>query len=270
MSDAPSPSSPPPPARSPIGGAGTAAAARPRLNPLAVSAFVVSLTGFCPLMGLPAIVLGFVAHLQISRRPDRTRGRGFALWAIAIGSASSIAWLSLWNHVGTRMLDVLSGRMEVALTTALDAAVDGDPDGVEMVLDGPAVDRDDIDALLGDVRSAGLVPDRISIVRFDETETGMTPRIVAAIRVRDVDGVRWTGEAAFRLRPPPYRGLSLEDLAAEPRLCSLWLFGPDGRSIRYRHGERDAAGPTSEGPSSESPAAASPPEDRTAADGGSP
>ncbi len=208
---------------------------------LAVSAFIVALTGFCPLMGLPAIILGFVAHRQISRRPDRTRGRGLALWAIAIGSASSIGWLSLWNHVGTRMLDVLSTRMEVVLTTAIEAAVDGDAQAVAGVLDGPAVDRKEIEAFLIDVRSTGLEPDRISIVRFEETETGVTPRLVAAIRVSANDGVLWTGEAAFRLRPPPYRGMSIEDLAAEPRLCSISLLGPDGRSIRYRDGVRGAS-----------------------------
>jgi hypothetical protein len=192
-------------------------------------------------MGLPAIVLGFIAHRQISRRPDRSRGRGLALWAIAIGSASSIAWLSLWNHVGTRMLDVLSGRMEVVLTTAMEGAVDGDADAVRSVLDGPAIDGEEIEAFLVDVRTAGLAAERISIVRFEETETGVSPRLVAAIRVIDTDGVLWTGEAAFRLRPPPYRGMSIEDLAAEPRLCSIRLLGPDGRSIRYRNGER---GPT--------------------------
>ncbi len=217
------------------------AARRPPLNKLAVSAFVVALTGFCPLMGLPAIVLGFVAHLQIIRRPDRSRGRGFALWAIALGAASSVVWLSVWDHIGSRMLEVLTERMELVVTTAIEGAVDADADAVGSVIDGPAMDRGELVALLADAREAGLRPERISVVRFEQTEAGITPTILATIRVACTDGTLWTGEAAFRLRPPPYRGLSIEDLAAEPRLLSLRLLGPEGRSIGYRDGARSGA-----------------------------
>ncbi len=208
------------------------------MSALAVAAFVVALTGFCPLMGLPAIVLGFVAHRRISRRPNVLRGRGLALSAIAIGSASSIVWLSWWNHVGSSMLAVLSGRMEIVVASAVEAAVDGDDAGLRSVLDGPAVDPAEIDAFFADAREAGLAEGRVSVVRFEETETGMTPRIVAAVRILSEDGTRWTGEAGFRLRPPPFRGFSIEDLAAEPRLLSLRLFGPDGRAVRFRFGDR--------------------------------
>jgi hypothetical protein len=238
MSDESRSSPPPPPARSPIGAGDTVASSRPGLSALAVTAFVVALAGFCPLMGLPAIVLGFIAHRRISRRPTVLRGRGLALWAIAIGSATSIAWLSVWNHVGTRMLDVLSGRMEVVVATAVDASIVGDAASLRSVLDGPAVDPAEIDAFFADVREAGLATGRVSVVRFEQTETGMTPKIVAAVRILTDDGTRWTGEAGFRLRPPPFRGFSIEDLAAEPRLLSLRLFGPDGRAVRFRFGDR--------------------------------
>ncbi len=238
MSDESRSSPPPPPARSPIGAGDTVASSRPGMSALAVTAFVVALAGLCPLMGLPAIVLGFVAHRRILRRPNVLRGRGLALWAIAIGSATSLAWLSVWNHVGTRMLDVLSGRMEVVVATAVDASIVGDAASLRSVLDGPAVDPAEIDAFFADVREAGLATGRVSVVRFEQTETGMTPKIVAAVRIMTDDGTRWTGEAGFRLRPPPFRGFSIEELAAEPRLLSLQVFGPEGRAVRYRVGSR--------------------------------
>jgi hypothetical protein len=238
MSDEPRLPPPPPPPRSPIPAGAAVPASGPVTSGLAVVAFVIALTGVCPLMGLPAIVLGFIAHRRISRRPDLLRGRVLALWAIALGSAWSILWLSVWNHVGGRVLDVLSTRMEVVVATAIEAAIDGDDESLRSILDGPAVDSSEIEALFVDAREAGLAPGRVSVVRFEETETGMTPRIVAAIRILDDNGTVLTGEAGFRLRPPPFRGFAVEDLAAEPRLLSLRLLGPDGHVIRYRSGER--------------------------------
>lgn len=203
------------------------------MSALAVVAFILGLAGLCPLAGLPAIVLGFVAHARITRGKRRLRGRGLALWGVALGSATSLAWLGIWNHVGSSMLEVLSGRMETAITTTMDAAVDGDAEAVVGVLDGPAVDRNGVAEFIGQVMEAGVVPESISVTRFEQSEGGLVPLVIADVRIRMDDGEIWNGEVSFRLRPPPYRGMSLEELAAEPRIVAIFLRGPEGEAWRY-------------------------------------
>jgi hypothetical protein len=198
-----------------------------------VAAFVVALTGFCPLMGLPAIVLGFVAHIQIRRRPQKFRGRGLALWAIAIGSASSILWLSLIDHVGTRLLTSMNERMEVAIDTVLDAALSEDAAAMIPVLDRSAEDQEAIARMFVDVKAAGLRPTRVSVLGLEALEGGATPRIETSVRVFTEDGGLWSGDAEFRLLPPRAIELSFEALASEPRLISWRLQSSDGRTIEF-------------------------------------
>lgn len=245
------PRTPPPPiARTPIS-VEAAVVARPPLSTLAVVAFILGLAGLCPLAGLPAILLGFVAHARITRGHRRLRGRGLALWAVALGSATSLAWLGVWNHVGSRMLEVLSSRMETAITTTMSAAAAGDVDAVLGVLDGPAVDRDGLDSLISQAAEAGVEAESISVTRFEQAEAGLTPLIIADVRVLMNDGEIWNGEVSFRLRPPAYRGMSIEDLAAEPRMVSMFVRGPNGRALRYPPPNVESSS-TSEGEKSES------------------
>jgi hypothetical protein len=232
MSDV-SPSLPPPVARRPVDTAGPVKATLPPRSPLAVAAFVVALAGFCPLMGLPAIVLGFVAHIQIRRRPQRFSGRGLALWAIAIGSASSILWLSLIDLFGTRLLTSMNERMEVAISTTLDAAWEEDAAALIPVLDRSAEDQESIARMFVDVRAADLRPVRVSVIGLHALEGGATPRIETSVRVFAVDGGLWSGDAEFRLFPPRARELSIEALASEPRLISWRLQSSDGQTIEF-------------------------------------
>lgn len=203
------------------------------MSALAVVAFILGLAGLCPLAGLPAIVVGFVAHARITRGKRRLRGRGLALWGVALGSATSLAWLGIWNHVGSSMLEVLSGRMETAIATTMDAAVDDDAETLVGLLDGPAVDREAVLDFIEQVTGAGVVPESISVTRFEQAEGGLVPLVVADVRIRMDDGEIWNGEVSFRLRPPPYRGMSLEELAAEPRIVAIFLRGPEGQAWRY-------------------------------------
>lgn len=225
------PTPPPlPHVRPPVGATATAS---PPISRLAVAAFVLGLAGLCPLAGLPAIVVGFVAHARIVRGATPRRGRGFALWGIALGSATSLAWLGLWGHVGTRMLDVLSTRMEASVVTVVEAAAAGDSRAVAAALDGPAIDEAAIEAFVHQVGIDGLEADRVAIGRFEQVDGGLVPLVEADVRWWTADGGLWNGEATFRLRPSAFRGWSIEGFAAEPRLVSLHLRGPDGRSIRY-------------------------------------
>lgn len=220
------------------------------MSALAVVAFILGLAGLCPLAGLPAIVVGFVAHARITRGKRRLRGRGLALWGVALGSATSLAWLGIWNHVGSSMLEVLSGRMETAIATTMDAAVDDDAEAIVGVLDGPAVDREAVLEFIEQVTGAGVVPESISVTRFEQSEGGLVPLVVADVRIRMDDGEIWNGEVSFRLRPPPYRGMSLEELAAEPRIVAIFLRGPEGQAWRYPDPAPPPA-PTSVSPESE-------------------
>ena len=232
------------------------------MSALAVVAFILGLAGLCPLAGLPAIVVGFVAHARITRGKRRLRGRGLALWGVALGSATSLAWLGIWNHVGSSMLEVLSGRMETANATTMDDAVDDDAEAIAGVLDGPAVDRDAVLEFIEQVRGAGVVPESISVTRFEQAEGGLVPLVVADVRMRMDDGEIWNGEVSFRLRPPPYRGMSLEELAAEPRIVAIFLRGPEGQAWRYPESAPPPAptslSPESEDDSSEPPAPVQP------------
>lgn len=226
------PTPPPPLPRSPVG-ATFEVAPRPPLSRLAIVAFVLGLAGLCPLAGLPAIVIGFIAHARISRGKTPRRGRGFALWGIALGSATSMAWLGLWGHVGTRILDVLSVRMERSVEAIVGAAIVGDARAIEAALDGPAIDASAIESLLAQVDVATIDVDRVDVGGFEQIEGGLVPLVEADVRWWTADGTLWSGEATFRLRPSAFRGWSIEGLVAEPRLVSLTLLGPEGRAIRY-------------------------------------
>lgn len=61
---------------------------KPPFNSLAVASFIFGILGFIPIAGL---ILGIVASNQISKDPNRTRGKGLA----SIGIILSIMWIVL-------------------------------------------------------------------------------------------------------------------------------------------------------------------------------
>ena len=66
---------------------------KPKINRLALVAFVCSLVAFAFLpLGAIASILGFIALKNI---PDSERGRGLAKWAIALGAFFFVAFIAL-------------------------------------------------------------------------------------------------------------------------------------------------------------------------------
>ena len=80
---------------------------------MAVVAFACGLAGLCPGVGFAAMIMGFVANLRIVRSRGRLRGRGYALWGLGLGTATTFIWLSAWDMLGTRVLELLEERMEI-------------------------------------------------------------------------------------------------------------------------------------------------------------
>ena len=71
------------------------------------------------MLGLIAMVLGFVANLRIVRSGGRLRGRGYALWGLGLGTATTFIWLSLWDIAGTRVLEPGGVRVKLGEDTQM-------------------------------------------------------------------------------------------------------------------------------------------------------
>jgi hypothetical protein len=75
----------------------TTTAPTPRTNGMAITALVLSIISFLPLLAIcsiPAIILGVIALNQIKKEPAVT-GKGMALAGLICGSITMVLWLCL-------------------------------------------------------------------------------------------------------------------------------------------------------------------------------
>ncbi|MCP4834001.1 MAG: hypothetical protein GY895_04485 [Phycisphaera sp.] len=212
----------------------TGGALRPRNSRLAITAFAIGVAGICPMLGLVAMVLGFVANLRIVRSGGRLRGRGYALWGLGLGTATTFIWLSLWDIAGTRVLETLESRMETQIRVVLDAGRDGDANAIRSAMAfEPGLHELGIQRFIAEVGGDGLDAWSISITNLRQAESGSIPvEMDVDVRLDTTDQAIWTGTANFFLEPPLQPRLEIDSLISNPRLQTIRLIGPDGRSIR--------------------------------------
>ena len=186
------------------------------------------------MLGLIAMVLGFVANLRIARSGGRLRGRGYALWGLGLGTATTFIWLSLWDIAGTRVLETLESRMETQIRVVLDAGRDGDAGAIRAAMAfEPGLHELGIQRFITEVAGDGLDAWSISITNLRQAEGGSIPvEMDVDVRLDTTDEAIWTGTASFFLEPPTQPRLEIDSLISNPRLQTVRLIGPDGRSVR--------------------------------------
>ena len=225
----PDPSSPPRASRP-----GTALQ-RPRTSRFAIAAFVLGLAGVCPPLGFIAMTLGFVAYFRITRSDGRLSGRGYALWALGLGAASTIIWFEVWDRSGKWVLGLWETRMEAEIREVFVAAWEDDADAIRVTLGiEPGDHQAGIDLFISDVREGDLEPWSISIKGLQPIDSPFSrPLMSADIRVDATDQTIWTGVARFVLEPPTKVTFDdLDSFVAQPFLQSFKLIGPEGRVLR--------------------------------------
>lgn len=186
------------------------------------------------MLGLVAMVLGFIANLRIVRSGGRLRGRGYALWGLGLGTATTFIWLSLWDIAGTRVLETLETRMESQIRIVLDAGRGGDADAIRaaMALEPGGHDAG-IRRFIEEVDGDGLDAWSISIKNLRQADGAAMPVVMDVdVRLDATDQSIWTGTANFLLEPPLQPRLEFDALISTPRLQGIRLIGPEGRSIR--------------------------------------
>lgn len=207
---------------------------RPRTSRLAITAFVLGLAGVCPPLGFFAMTMGLWAYLRIVQSRGLLGGRGFALWALGLGAATTIIWIEVWDRSGQWMLGVWEARMETEIREVFSAALAGDAGAIRGTLGlKPDEHQDGIELFISEVQAGGLEPWAISITRFQQTESSFSRPVVAAdIRI-DVDQSIWTGVGRFVLEPPTRLNFDeLDSFVAHPMLQGFKLIGPEGRALR--------------------------------------
>ena len=247
-SGTPSPSSPP------DGDADLKISRRP-VGQLAVVAFICGLAGICPGVGLLGMILGFIANFQIVRSGGRLRGRGFALWGLGLGAASTFLWMSGFSAFSTVYFGVVSARMEADVRDLLLAAAVEDVSGVEGLIDRSCTfEESEIDRFMAEVRSAGLTPWSVGISDPLEVSGVVEQVMTVDVTIHAEDRSVWSGTAGFLLVPPALlMSLDIEGLAPDPRLRNLRLIGPGGRSLRLSGQSVDPETQAVESPASTTP-----------------
>ena len=231
---APDPGTPdsPTPTPAPRPGAGPQ---RPRTSRLAILTFILGLAGVCPPLGFVAMTVGFVAYFRITRNAGRLGGRGYALWGLGLGAASTIIWLQVWDRSGQWVMNLLAARMETEIREVFMAASDDDADAIRVTLDiEPGAHEAGIEMFITAVREGGLEPWSISVKGLQEIDSPFSALVMAAdIRVDATDRTIWTGAARFVLEPPTNVSIDdLESFSYQPLLQSFKLIGPEGRVLR--------------------------------------
>lgn len=208
--------------------------ARRPLGQLSVVAFICGLAGICPGVGLIGVVLGFIANFQIVRSGGRIRGRGFALWGLGLGAGWTFLWMSGFSAFSSIYFDVVSARMETDVRNLLLAAAAEDVAAMEGLVDQSCTfDETDWEQLMLEVRSASIEPWSVGISEPLEVSGVVNQVMVVEITIHAEDRSVWSGSAGFLLVPPTIlASLDVEGLAPDPRLRTLRLIGPDGRSLR--------------------------------------
>lgn len=204
------------------------------LGQLSVVAFICGLAGICPGVGLIGVVLGFIANFQIVRSGGRIRGRGFALWGLGLGAGWTFLWMSGFSAFSSIYFSVVSARMESDVRDLLLAAAAEDIAVMEGLVDQSCTfDEAEFEQLILEVRSASIEPWSVGISEPLEVSGVVNQVMVVEVTIHAEDRSVWSGSAGFLLVPPTIlASLDVEGLAPDPRLRTLRLIGPDGRSLR--------------------------------------
>ena len=217
------------------GDSGAGVAHRPRASRLAIAAFVMGLGGVCPPLGFIAMIMGFVAYFRITRSGGRMGGRGYALWALVIGAATTIIWIEVWDRSGSWVLEQWETGMETEIREIFAAASEDDADAIRVSMGiEPGGHQEGIEGFISEVRGGGLEPWSISIKAVKPVDSSLSqPVMEADVRVYATDQTIWTGVARFVLEPSGTFSLDSPDsLLARPVMQRFKLIGPDGRILR--------------------------------------
>ena len=219
----------PPPARGP------ATTRLPRTSRLALAAFILGLAGVCPPLGFAAMMLGFIAYFRITRSAGGLKGRGYALWALGLGAATTIIWIEVWDRSGTWAMELWESRLETEIREGFAAALANEPDAIRATMEiEPGEHQAGIERFIEAVRDGGLEPWAISIQGFESIDSSFArPLMQANIRIDATDQTIWTGVARFILEPPVQASFDdLDSFLAHPALRSFKFIGPEGRALR--------------------------------------
>ncbi|MDG2022677.1 MAG: DUF4190 domain-containing protein [Phycisphaerales bacterium] len=201
---------------------------------LAVAAFITSLALCCPLTGMVAVFLGFLAHRRITASGGRLGGRRLALAAIAIGTASTVIWLFSWDAFGKWYLEALEERMLGTTRSMIEDAAEGDLAAASLGFD-PASTPEQAELAEFGVAIADRFGELIDIELKDAVMLGDTldPRMeVRLVLDFDPGGIRY-GAGAFSLR-----ARALDDVIPQPKF--LWIEIVDPPSPLLRLGSEPA------------------------------
>jgi hypothetical protein len=227
--------------------AGAAEATLPR-SQLALAAFITSLTLCCPLTGMVAVFLGFLAHRRIQASGGRLGGRRLAFSAIAIGTASTVIWLFSWDSFGKWYLEALEDRMLSTTQSMIQDAAQGDLAAASLGFDAASTpDQPDLAAFGIDIAERfGEVVDvklKDAVMLGDTLDPRMEVRLVLEF---NPGGVRY-GAAAFSLR-----ARALNDVIPQPKFLWIEIIDPPNPPLRLgsesaEEGRDEMLGDTSEG-----------------------
>jgi hypothetical protein len=182
-----------------------------------LAAFITSLTLCCPLTGMVAVFLGFLAHRRIQASGGRLGGRRLAFSAIAIGTASTVIWLFSWDSFGKWYLEALEDRMLSTTQSMIQDAVQGDLAAASLGFDAASTPEQAQLAAFG-IDIAERFGEIVDVKLNDAVMLGSTldPRMeVRLVLDFDPGGVRY-GAAAFSLR-----ARALNDVIPQPKF--LWI-----------------------------------------------
>jgi hypothetical protein len=207
--------------------ANPAEAAVPR-SQLALAAFITSLALCCPLTGMVAVFLGFLAPRRILASGGRLGGRRLALSGIAIGTASTIIWIFSWDAFGKWYLEALEDRMLVTTRTMIEDAVRGDLAASSLSFDAASTPDQDQLAAFGITiaeRFGQLIDVKLkdAAMRGDTLDPRMEVRLVLDF---DPGGIRY-GAAAFSLR-----ARALDDVIPQPKFLWIEIVDPPNPLLR--------------------------------------
>ncbi len=193
-----------------------------------MAAFITSLALCCPLTGMVAVFLGFLAHRRITASGGRLGGRRLALAGIAIGTASTVIWLFSWDAFGKWYLEALEERMLGTTRSMIDDAVAGDLAAASLGFDAASTPEQAELAEFG-VTIAERFGELIDVELKDAVMLGDTldPRMeVRLVLDFDPGGIRY-GAAAFSLR-----ARALDDVIPQPKFLWIEIVDPPNPLLR--------------------------------------
>ena len=208
---------------------------------MAIVAFVLAILGVCPLVGFCAMILGCIANWRLVGRSEPRRGRGLALWAIGIGSGTTLIWMLLWSSAQVQITGLLERRIETRIDAVIAGAMSGDVAAVQAEFDPTSQPTEAaVEAFATDLLAAGLEIRGISVSNFAYLSGALIPRSRADVQIELADGRPWTGSVTMIQRPVAGDPseiddvLSLERLVSQPMIVDLGLIGPSGRRLELQ------------------------------------